>query len=196
MTRAWFLALLAPSFTALLLGQWVWRNRPEPRIGIIGTNSQKANTATEAEALERNLRSDDVPDFEELLEKNPELGMKTIFAALERSDSETRLMAVVALRELEEPTALPGLGKALTDPDPYIKRYALMALAEREEPEVVALLSLALNDSEPEFRIEALEALAEKGEEGLRAIRLALSEQNRKVRERARELLDLPSGNE
>lgn len=92
------------------------------------------------------------------------------------------------LLEQNREEGMKVLSEALASPDPKVKRAALEALAETEGPDVLPLLSGALRDPDPSIRMEVLEALADKGE--LQAVRGALSDQNREVRERAAELLE------
>jgi hypothetical protein len=134
-------------------------------------------------------RSDSPPDFDELLKRNRDEGLKAIAQALKGDDSSRKLEAIDALGSFEDPAALKLLHEALGDSNTEVKKSALETLAEKEGQDVVPILSGALRDPDPSFRMEVLEALAEKGD--LQAVRTALSDKSREVREKAAELLEI-----
>jgi len=101
---------------------------------------------------------------------------------------ESKLEAIEAMEESDDPKSIAALGEALTDPSNEVKEAALAALSDKEGAAVTQMLRRGLNDSDPEFRIEVLEALAERKD--LDSLRKALSDQNQEVRERAAELLE------
>jgi hypothetical protein len=101
---------------------------------------------------------------------------------------ESKLAAIEAAEDSDDPKSIAALGEALTDPSSEVREAALAALSDKEGAAVTQMLRRGLNDSDPEFRIEVLEALAERKD--LDSLRNALSDRNQEVRERAAELLE------
>jgi HEAT repeat protein len=107
---------------------------------------------------------------------------------LEDRRAAARVEAIRAMENSKEPKTLTALGSALADPNPEVKEAALEALSERKGANVTAIIRRGLNDADPDFRIEVLEALAERGD--LESLRLAKSDPDEDVRERAADLLE------
>ncbi|MBI4526031.1 MAG: HEAT repeat domain-containing protein [Deltaproteobacteria bacterium] len=128
-----------------------------------------------------------LPDFDELLEKSREEGLKAIANSLRGNNSEAKILAIDALQSLDDPRGVTLLSEALSDSDSTVKTSALSALREKEGSQPITALRKGLQDPDPSFRIEILEALAEKGQ--LDSVRSALSDRNQQVREKAAELL-------
>jgi hypothetical protein len=101
---------------------------------------------------------------------------------------ESKLAAIEAWEESEDPKSIDELGKALTDQNSEVKSAALDALTDKKGPNVNQALRRGLNDSNPEFRIEVLEALATRGD--LDAVRRALKDPNPEVKDAAADLLE------
>jgi len=130
-------------------------------------------------------------DFEELLKRNRDEGLKTIAQVLKGNNRWDKVKAVEALESFgsaDDPEIIRLLGEALADSDSAVKRSVLEALAETEGPAVIPLIAAALKDPDPSMRVEVLEALSEKGE--LQLVRSALSDPHSDVREKAQELLE------
>ena len=98
----------------------------------------------------------ELPNFEELLERDRAAALKAINEALASPDPEVRRAALEALEDDEEPDVVPILSRALRDPDPSIRMEALEALAERGE---LQLVKGALSDQNSEVREKAAELL-------------------------------------
>ena len=111
------------------------------------------------------VRSDPVPDFEELLERNRAEGMKALSEALENPDPEVKRSALEALVDTEGPDVIPLLSRALRDQDPSFRMEVLEALADKRE---LQLVRGALSDQNEEVREKAADLLEIEGEEGER----------------------------
>jgi hypothetical protein len=111
-------------------------------------------------------------------------------AAERKKDSriESKLAAIEAIEDSDDPKNITALGDALTDSSMDVKQAALSALSDKEGAMATQMLRRGLNDSDPEFRIEVLEALADRND--LDSLRRASSDPNQEVRERAIELLE------
>jgi HEAT repeat protein len=107
---------------------------------------------------------------------------------LEERRAAARIEAIQAMENSKDPKTLTALGNALADPNPEVKEAALEALSERKGANVTEIIRRGLNDADPDFRIEVLEALAERGD--LESLRLAKSDPDEDVRERAADLLE------
>jgi len=100
----------------------------------------------------------------------------------------SKLDAIEAMEDSDDPKSIAALGDALTDPDSRVKEAALRALEDKKQPNVTELLRRGLNDADPEFRIAVLEILADRGD--LDSLRKALADRNQDVRETAADLLE------
>jgi hypothetical protein len=132
--------------------------------------------------------ADPVPDFEELLERNRAEGMRAIAQALRGTERNHKIAAVHALESVEHPEVFKLLSEALNDADVAVRRAALDVVSDKEGPAVMPLLRTAFRDLDSSIRIEALEALADQGE--LQLVKSALSDMDKDVRERAKDLLE------
>jgi len=103
------------------------------------------------------------------------------------SDVTTKLDAIEAMADSDDPKSIAALGEALTDQNRKVKEAALQALADKKGATVTQMLRRGLNDPDPEFRIDVLEILADRGD--LDSLRTAVADRNREVRERAADLL-------
>ena len=65
-----------------------------------------------------------------------------------------RIMAVIELADIADPSAIVHLAKAITDEDGGVRKQAALALTNFDGPETAAALVGALNDADPEV-IEA-----------------------------------------
>lgn len=131
------------------------------------------------------------PDFEELLKRNRDEGLKAIAQVLKGGNRRDKLQAVEALESFgsaDDPEIIWLLGEALADSDRAVKKSALEALADKEGAAVIPLLTAGLRDPDPSIRIEVLEALGEK--RALDLVRGALSDPDSEVRETAQELVE------
>jgi hypothetical protein len=100
--------------------------------------------------------ADSVPDFEELLERDRDKGLKAVKEALANPDSEIKTAALEALADTEGEDVLPLLSGALRDPDPSFRMEVLEALADKGE---LQLVRSALSDQNTEVREKAAELL-------------------------------------
>lgn len=107
---------------------------------------------------------------------------------LEERRAAARIEAIQAMENSNDSKTLTALGNALADSNSDVKEAALEALSERKGANVTAIIRRGLNDADPDFRIEVLEALAERGD--LESLRLAKSDPDEDVRERAADLLE------
>jgi HEAT repeats len=122
-------------------------------------------------------------------EKSPSKAKpKALVEQSKDSGVESKLAAIEAAEDSDDPKSIAALGEALTDPSSEVREAALAALSDKEGAAVTQMLRRGLNDADPEFRIEVLEALAERKD--LDSLRNALSDRNQEVRERAAELLE------
>ncbi|MBI4488602.1 MAG: HEAT repeat domain-containing protein [Deltaproteobacteria bacterium] len=107
-------------------------------------------------------RSEPGPDFEQLLKRSRDEGMKALSQALASPDSDVKSSALEVLTEQEGPDVIPILSGALRDPDPEFRMEVLEALADKRE---FHTLRSALSDQSREVRERAAELLEVEREE-------------------------------
>jgi HEAT repeat protein len=78
-----------------------------------------------------------------------------IAQTLRDSRAEVRSTAALALADLRDARALPGLLVAVEDPDPYVREMAVSALGEIADPQAMPRIKRALRDERPELRYQA-----------------------------------------
>jgi hypothetical protein len=100
----------------------------------------------------------------------------------------SKLDAIEAMEDSDDPKTIAALGDALADQDREVKEAALQVLADKKGANVTQMLRRGLSDADPEFRIEVLEALADRGDQD--SLRKALADRNQDVRETAADLLE------
>ena len=158
------------------------------RLAGVVVLSRKQNSQPDDTATPTPQAAAPPPNFGELVKRNLNLALQVIARALRGNLAETKSLALDSLRSVNDPRALALLGEALGDSDSNVKRVALGILMEKNSPEALQILTTALKDPNPSFRIEILQALADKGQ--TQALKSALSDQNRQVRETAKALLE------
>jgi HEAT repeat protein len=160
-------------------------------LSTMATVPQAAQLETSSTAPQHLSPSELDIDFELLLRRNRDDGMRAISQALKGKSRKDKLHAVEALGSVNYPEALKLLSEALADSDRAVKRSALEALADKESPAVIPLIAAGLNDLDPTIRVEVLEALGEKRE--FQLVRSALSDPHNDVRAKAQEVLESES---
>lgn len=126
-----------------------------PQLSLSRTSSARP-ASKPSPAASKPSAADSVPDFEELLERDRDKGMKAVKEALANPDSEIKTAALEALTDTEGEGVLPLLSGALRDPDPSFRMEVLEALADKGE---LQLVRSALSDQNTEVREKAAELL-------------------------------------
>jgi hypothetical protein len=124
---------------------------------------------------------------EEIVPLEPEAVPRLAGENSENPGVSTKLDAIEAMEDSDDPKSIAALGKALNDQNGKVKEAALRVLADKKGANVTQMLRRGLNDVNPDFRIDVLEILADRGD--LDSLRKAVADQNRDVRERASDLL-------
>lgn len=101
-------------------------------------------------------------ELEQLGAQNPHELMRATECGFIRDCAEmaARAAAILALRELRVPEAIPALTRAVEDAFPHVRREAVIALAHLRRGEVLPTLRQKLNDADPEVRKIAVGAVS------------------------------------
>jgi len=113
---------------------------------------------------------------------------------IEDSNPEVRAAALIALRDLRSPQALPVLINATQDQSSAVRREAVLALAYLQEPDALLVLRSAVVDPDPETRRIAIDAISLLDSSAVSALIKATSDLDWQVRAQAVSRLSRFSG--
>jgi HEAT repeat protein len=104
--------------------------------------------------------------------------------------SEVRSEALYLLGILDDPSTIPWLLNALSDPTPSVRIDALLALCRLSNPPPASSIAQLLDDPDEQVRIQLLKTLADIGDFDPIIIKKALSDSSTEVRDLAQQLLE------
>ena len=114
-----------------------------------------------------------------------------LLALLSDADKDVRRQAVIALGELRDPRARPGITKLFKDSDPEVRGRAVYSLGKYQDPADIPTVRHFLKDSAPYVRYYAMEALvAIHDPSAIPDIKDRLADPDKTIRLRAAEALE------